>query len=108
MVGSVTVVAGLGTTQTIAWASSYCMPAILGAPIATTLHFPTSVFFGLFSGAPLLSAAADRQVKSGRCTSAAWLPVSCSTSSAICACNSIRFSGLLRCVATQDNAWETS
>jgi MFS family permease len=53
----VIVVAVLGTTQTIAWASSYYMPAILGAPIATALHLPTSVFFGLFSGALLLSAA---------------------------------------------------
>jgi MFS family permease len=32
------------------------MPAILGAPIAGALHLPTSVFFGLFSGALLLSA----------------------------------------------------
>src|SRR6266404_9131426 len=46
----------LGTTQTVAWASSYYMPAILGAPIAGALHLPTSVFFGLFSGALLLSA----------------------------------------------------
>jgi MFS family permease len=52
----VTVVAALGTTQTVAWASSYYMPAILGAPIAGALHLPTSVFFGLFSGALLLSA----------------------------------------------------
>ena len=57
MVGRVTVVVALGTTQTIAWASSYYMPAILGAPIASALHLPTSVFFGLFSGALLLSAA---------------------------------------------------
>jgi MFS family permease len=56
MVGRVTVVAVLGTTQTIAWASSYYMPAILGAPIADALHLPDSVFFGLFSGALLLSA----------------------------------------------------
>jgi len=54
--GRVTVVAALGATQTIAWASSYYMPAILGAPIAGALHLPTSVFFGLFSGALLLSA----------------------------------------------------
>jgi MFS family permease len=56
MVGRVTVVVALGTTQTIAWASSYYMPAILGAPIASALHLPTSVFFALFSGALLLSA----------------------------------------------------
>jgi MFS family permease len=50
------VVAAIGTTQTIAWASSYYMPAILGAPIAAALHLSTSVFFGLFSAALLLSA----------------------------------------------------
>src|ERR1700752_2592982 len=32
------------------------MPAILGSPIADALHLPTSVFFGLFSGALLLPA----------------------------------------------------
>ena len=56
------VVAALGATQTIAWASSYYMPAILGAPIASALHLPTSVFFGLFSGALLLSAAVGPSV----------------------------------------------
>ena len=54
--GRLTVVAALGATQTVAWASSYYMPAILGAPIAKALHLPTNVFFGLFSGALLLSA----------------------------------------------------
>ena len=34
------VVAALGTTQTIAWASSYYMQAILGAPIAAALAMP--------------------------------------------------------------------
>lgn len=58
----VIVVAALGTTQTIAWASSYYMPAILGAPIAAALHLPTSVFFGLFSGALLLSAVVGPSV----------------------------------------------
>ena len=56
MTGRVTVVAALGTTQTIAWASSYYMPAILAAPIAAALHLTSSVFFGMFSGALLLSA----------------------------------------------------
>src|SRR6202048_4163882 len=60
--GRVTIVAALGATQTVAWASSYYMPAILGAPIATTLHLPTSVFFGLFSGAFLLSAVVGPSV----------------------------------------------
>jgi hypothetical protein len=60
--GRVTVVAALGATQTVAWASSYYMPAILGAPIARALHLPTSVFFGVFSGALLLSAGVGPSV----------------------------------------------
>jgi MFS family permease len=52
----ITVVAAIGATQTIAWASSYYLPAILGAPIAAGLQLPTTVFFGLFSAALLLSA----------------------------------------------------
>ena len=51
------VVAALGTTQTLAWASSYYVPAILGAPIAAGLGLPVSVFFGIFSAALLLGAA---------------------------------------------------
>ncbi|HEV2189169.1 MAG TPA: MFS transporter [Stellaceae bacterium] len=51
-----TVVAALGSTQTLAWASSYYLPAILGAPIATALGIAPSIFFGVFSGALLLSS----------------------------------------------------
>jgi len=53
--GKTVVVTALGTTQTLAWASSYYLPAILGAPIATALHLPIAAFFGVFSGAMLLS-----------------------------------------------------
>ena len=53
----VTVVAALGSTQTLAWASSYYLPAILGEPIAKGLGVAPSVFFGIFSIALLLSAA---------------------------------------------------
>ena len=56
------VVAAIGTTQTIAWASSYYMPAILGAPIAAALRMPQSAFFGLFLGALLLSAVVGPSV----------------------------------------------
>jgi predicted MFS family arabinose efflux permease len=56
------VVAALGSTQTLAWASSYYLPAILGAPIAQALGLPTSVFFGIFSMALLASAAAGPAV----------------------------------------------
>jgi MFS family permease len=52
-----TVVAMLGTTQTLAWASSFYLPAILGVPIAKALGIAPTLFFGLFSGALLLSAA---------------------------------------------------
>ena len=52
-----TIVAALGSTQTLAWASSYYLPAILGAPIAAALGLSPSVFFGIFSLALLLSAA---------------------------------------------------
>jgi MFS family permease len=51
------VVAALGTTQTLAWASSYYLPAVLGAPIAAALGISTSVFFGIFSASLLLGAA---------------------------------------------------
>src|SRR5271155_63699 len=53
----VIVVAALGSTQTLAWASSYYLPAILGAPIAAALGLSPSIFFGIFSIALLMSAA---------------------------------------------------
>ena len=56
------VVVALGSTQTLAWASSYYLPAILGAPIAAALGLDPSVFFGIFSIALLLSAAAGPAV----------------------------------------------
>lgn len=49
--GSLPVVLALGTAQTIAWASSYYLPAILAAPIARDLSLePTYVFGGLSGG----------------------------------------------------------
>jgi len=50
------VVSALGTSQTLAWASSYYLPAVLGAPIAAGLDLPTSVFFAVFSAVLLLQA----------------------------------------------------
>jgi predicted MFS family arabinose efflux permease len=55
MTSRTTIVAALGSTQTLAWASSYYLPAILGAPIAAGLGLPQSVFFGIFSLSLLLS-----------------------------------------------------
>ncbi|MGH7094473.1 MAG: MFS transporter [Stellaceae bacterium] len=54
--GKPAIVAALGSTQTLAWASSYYLPAVLGAPIAEGLGLPVSVFFGIFSGSLLLAA----------------------------------------------------
>jgi predicted MFS family arabinose efflux permease len=54
--GKSIVVAALGTTQTLAWASSYYLPAILGAPIAAALGLSTNTFFAVFSASLLLGA----------------------------------------------------
>jgi MFS-type transporter involved in bile tolerance (Atg22 family) len=54
---SVLVVAAIGTTQTLAWGSSYYMPAILADPITAELGVSKSWFFGFFSAALLLQAA---------------------------------------------------
>ena len=50
------VVTALGTAQTLAWGSSYYLPAILADPIARGLGLSRTTVFGLFSGALLLSA----------------------------------------------------
>ncbi len=49
-------VAVLGTTQTLSWASSYYIPAILAAPIAAEFGVSRATIFGVFSGALLLTA----------------------------------------------------
>ncbi len=52
------VVATLGTAQTLAWASSYYLPAILAGPIAGGVGVPSTWVFGAFSGALLIAAFA--------------------------------------------------
>ena len=51
------VVATLGTTQTIAWASSYYLPAVLADPIARDLGVAPGLVFAAFSVALLVSGA---------------------------------------------------
>lgn len=51
------VVLALGTTQTLAWASSYYLPAILAFPIGRELGISGTAVFAAFSAALLLSAA---------------------------------------------------
>lgn len=50
------VVAALGTTQTLAWASSYYLPAMLSAPMAKELSVEVPTIFAAFSFALLISA----------------------------------------------------
>ncbi|HEX4407939.1 MAG TPA: MFS transporter [Xanthobacteraceae bacterium] len=56
------VVTALGITQTLAWASSYYLPAILADPIGTSLGVPRSWVFAAFSVALLIAAFAGPAV----------------------------------------------
>jgi MFS family permease len=58
----VTVVAALGTSQTLAWASSYYLPAILADPIGVAMGIPRSWVFAAFSAALLVAAIAGPRV----------------------------------------------
>ncbi|MBS0541210.1 MAG: MFS transporter [Proteobacteria bacterium] len=46
----------LGSTQTLAWASSYYLPAVLADPIARDTGISTNWLFGIFSVALVISA----------------------------------------------------
>lgn len=50
------VVSALGTAQTLAWASSYYLPAMLAAPMARTLRVDEPMVFAAFSAALGVSA----------------------------------------------------
>jgi len=56
------VVVTLGITQTLAWASSYYLPAILADPISAAIGVPSSWVFAAFSGALLIAAFAGPAV----------------------------------------------
>jgi MFS family permease len=49
------VVSTLGITQTLAWGSTYYLPAVFADPVAASLHISRTWFFGIFSAALLLS-----------------------------------------------------
>jgi MFS family permease len=53
--GKLRIVASLGTAQTLAWASSYYLAAILADPIARELGTGTVTIFGAFSASLLVS-----------------------------------------------------
>jgi MFS family permease len=50
------VIVGLGSAQTLAWGSTYYLPAILAAPMARELGVSTGVVFAAFSGALVVAA----------------------------------------------------
>jgi predicted MFS family arabinose efflux permease len=50
------IIIGLGTTQTLAWASSYYLPAILADPIARDLGVSSNWIFAAFSASQVISA----------------------------------------------------
>jgi MFS family permease len=56
------VVAALGTAQTLAWASSYYLPAVLADPIAADTGLPRSGIFAAFSMALLVAAFAGPRI----------------------------------------------
>ncbi len=49
------VVCTIGVTQTLAWASTYYLTAVLADPVSADLHLPRTWFFGAVSAALLLS-----------------------------------------------------
>src|ERR1700710_1510684 len=49
------IIVALGTTQTLAWASSYYLPAILADPIARDLGVSSNWIFGAFSASLVIS-----------------------------------------------------
>jgi len=53
--GRLGVVAALGTAQTLAWGSSYYLPAILADPIAHDLGISSNWFFAAFSASLVIS-----------------------------------------------------
>ena len=56
MSGPLPIIMALGITQTLAWASSMYLPAILADPIARDLGVSSNWVFGAFSAALVLSA----------------------------------------------------
>ncbi len=53
--GKVVVVSALGLTQTLAWGSTYYLPAVFADPVSADLHLSRTWFFGCFSAALLVS-----------------------------------------------------
>ncbi len=52
----IVIILSLGTTQTLAWASSFYLPSVLAVPMAAELGLSVNAVFAVFSAALLLSA----------------------------------------------------
>ena len=57
MAPSSSVIARLGVAQTLAWGSTYYLPAMLATPMAKDLGVSTPTMFAAFSASPLLVSA---------------------------------------------------
>src|SRR5258705_4462333 len=57
------IILALGTTQTLAWASSYYLPAILADPIARDLGVSSNWVFAAFSASLVISAVVGPSVR---------------------------------------------
>src|SRR6185437_11536407 len=73
------IIAALGTAQTLAWGSSYYLPAILADPIAHDLGISSNWFFAAFSPADWLCLARRHRYgpcrPRGSCSASAWVSV---------------------------------
>jgi hypothetical protein len=67
------IILALGTTQTLAWASSYYLPALLADPMARDLGISSNWVFGAFSASLVISALLgprDLRRRRGQCVCA--------------------------------------
>jgi MFS family permease len=60
--GRLPIILALGTTQTLAWASSYYLPAILADPIARDLGISSNWIFAAFSASLVIAAVLGPRV----------------------------------------------
>ena len=63
MPSRLSVIITLGSTQTLAWGSSYYLPAILADPISRSLGISSTWFFAAFSASLLIAALIGPRVK---------------------------------------------
>src|SRR5258708_38055692 len=61
--GQLPLILALGTTQTLAWASSYYLPAILADPIARALGVSSNWIFAAFSPSLVIAALLGPRVR---------------------------------------------